>query len=144
MKMYRTCREIQNLDQNFSLKFWKCCKTSPCLKALSWPLVKRCTLNSCFTGHQQFEAKNSYLIEKSIFLWRNQNSWTTNSWSYPCNKPKIFFSLASTIMQWMEWIFSLRLNRQRAEETCEPCHKKICLQGLRPGKTQTSLLSFRD
>ena len=31
-------REIQNLDQNFSLKSWKCCKTSPCLKVLSWPL----------------------------------------------------------------------------------------------------------
>ena len=40
VKMYRTYREIQNLDQNFSLslKSWKCCKTSPCLKALGWPL----------------------------------------------------------------------------------------------------------
>ena len=26
----------------------------------------------------------------------------------------------------------------------EPHHKKICLRGLRPGITQTSLLSYRD
>ena len=38
VKMYRTYREIQNLDQNFSLKSWKCRKTSPCLKAPGWPL----------------------------------------------------------------------------------------------------------
>ena len=26
----------------------------------------------------------------------------------------------------------------------KPCHKKTCLWGLRPGKTQTGLLSYRD
>ena len=26
----------------------------------------------------------------------------------------------------------------------EPRHEKTCLQGLRPGKTQTGLLSFRN
>ena len=31
-------REIQNLDQNFSLEPWKCRKISPCLKAVGWPL----------------------------------------------------------------------------------------------------------
>ena len=36
--MYRMYREIQNLDQNFSLKSWYCCKTSPSLNALGWPL----------------------------------------------------------------------------------------------------------
>ena len=41
VKMYRTYRKIQNLDQNFSLKSWRCCKTSPCLKALGWPLHGR-------------------------------------------------------------------------------------------------------
>ena len=39
VKMYRTYWEIQNLDQNFSLKYSKCRKTSPCLKALGWPLI---------------------------------------------------------------------------------------------------------
>ena len=38
VKMYRMYREIQNLDQNFSLKSWNCHKTSPSLKALGWPL----------------------------------------------------------------------------------------------------------
>ena len=40
VKMYRiyTCRKIQDLDQNFSLKSWNCRKTSPSLKALGWPL----------------------------------------------------------------------------------------------------------
>ena len=38
VKMYRMYKEIQNLDQNFSLKSWNCCKTSPYLKALGWPL----------------------------------------------------------------------------------------------------------
>ena len=38
VKMYRTYREIQNLDQNFSLKSWKYHTTSPCLKAVGWPL----------------------------------------------------------------------------------------------------------
>ena len=28
VKMYRMYREIQNFDQNFSLKSWNCCKTS--------------------------------------------------------------------------------------------------------------------
>ena len=28
--------------------------------------------------------------------------------------------------------------------TCVPCHQKTCLRGLRPGKTQTGLLSYRD
>ena len=37
VKMYRMYREIQNLDQNFSLKSWNCRKTSPSLKALGWP-----------------------------------------------------------------------------------------------------------
>ena len=37
--MYRTHRKIQNLDQNFSPKSRKCCKISPCLKALAWPLA---------------------------------------------------------------------------------------------------------
>ena len=36
--MYRMYREIQNLDQNFSLKSRNCCKTSPSLKAPGWPL----------------------------------------------------------------------------------------------------------
>ena len=39
VKMYRIYREIQKLDQNFSLKSWNCCKTSPSLKALGWPLL---------------------------------------------------------------------------------------------------------
>ena len=39
VKMYRMYREIQNLDQNFSLKSWNCHKTSPSLKAPGWPLV---------------------------------------------------------------------------------------------------------
>ena len=39
VKMYRIYKEIQNLDQNFSLKSWNCCKTSPSLKALGWPLT---------------------------------------------------------------------------------------------------------
>ena len=38
VKMYRMYREIQNLDQNFSLKSWNCRETSPSLKALGWPL----------------------------------------------------------------------------------------------------------
>ena len=39
VKMYRMYRVVQNLDQNFSLKSWNCCKTSPSLKALGWPLL---------------------------------------------------------------------------------------------------------
>ena len=38
VKMYRMYSEVQNLDQNFSLKSWNCRKTSPSLKALGWPL----------------------------------------------------------------------------------------------------------
>ena len=38
VKMYRMYREMQNLDQNFSLKSWNCRKTSPYLEALGWPL----------------------------------------------------------------------------------------------------------
>ena len=28
--------------------------------------------------------------------------------------------------------------------TFEPHHEKLCLRGLRPGKTQTGLLGYRD
>ena len=38
VKLYRIHSEIQNLDQNFSLKSWNCCKTSPSLKVVRWPL----------------------------------------------------------------------------------------------------------
>ena len=38
VKMNRMYREIQNLNQNFSLKSWNCRKTSPSLKGLGWPL----------------------------------------------------------------------------------------------------------
>ena len=38
VKMYSMYREIQNLDQNFSLKSWNCRKTSPYLKVLGWAL----------------------------------------------------------------------------------------------------------
>ena len=34
VNIYRMYREIQNLDQNFSLKFWNYHKTFPSLKAL--------------------------------------------------------------------------------------------------------------
>ena len=44
VKMYRMYREIQNLDQNFSLKSWICRKTSPSLKALGWPLKEQCEI----------------------------------------------------------------------------------------------------
>ena len=37
-EMYRTYWETQNLDQNVSLKSWKCRKTSPCLKAYQDPM----------------------------------------------------------------------------------------------------------
>ena len=56
VKMYRMYRKIQNLDQNFSLKSWICCKTSPPLKALGWPLKLSqwrqfaWNVNSCFLG----------------------------------------------------------------------------------------------
>ena len=36
------------------------------------------------------------------------------------------------------------LTRQWPIIKFEPCHKKTCLQGLRPGKTLTGLLSYRD
>ena len=43
-------REIQNLDQNFSLKSWNCRKTSPSLKALGWwPLNHWDTLSTYHT-----------------------------------------------------------------------------------------------
>ena len=29
-------------------------------------------------------------------------------------------------------------------EIIEPCHEKMCLRGLRPDTTQTSLLRYRD
>ena len=31
----------------------------------------------------------------------------------------------------------------KSTHVCKPRHKKTCLQGLRPGKTQTGLLSYR-
>ena len=30
------------------------------------------------------------------------------------------------------------------QNICEPCCEKTCLRGFGPGKTQTSLLSYRD
>ena len=39
----------------------------------------------------------------------------------------------------IEWQFSTVLHK-----TYEPCHKKTCLRGFQPGKTQTYLLICRD
>ena len=38
----------------------------------------------------------------------------------------------------------LNVDSVMSVKTYEPRHEKTCLQGLRPGKTQTGLLSYRD
>ena len=66
VKMFRTYREIQNLDQNFSLKSWKCRKTSPCLKALGWPLISdEFEFRQDHTNH--FGVTCTWVPKKSIF-----------------------------------------------------------------------------
>ena len=40
-------------------------------------------------------------------------------------------------------VVSFRMSEWSRKKT-EPRHKKTCLRGFRPGKTQTSLLSYRD
>ena len=76
VKMYRMYREIQNLDQNFSLKSWNCSKTSPSLKAVRWPLNKSKTRNYLHitthintVSHTHKKTKKVFFIHFMKFEW---------------------------------------------------------------------------
>ena len=72
VKMYRTNMEIQNLDQNFSLKSWKCRKTSPCLKALGLPLEDSDQTRQMLRLIQVFAGCTGHFVG-FVMLWFNNS-----------------------------------------------------------------------
>ena len=50
----------------------------------------------------------------------------------------------TVVLGFQDFSYSPYVDQEYMITTFEPRHEKMCLRGLRPGKTQTGLLSFRD
>ena len=86
------------------------------------------TLLILHTSSHCFAIKSSefHSLSRSITFGRNQEQWDI-AWLGLCFGGRLRQLVSSISSKWYEL-----------------CHKKTCLRGLRPGKTQTGLLSLRN
>ena len=81
VKMYRMYREIQNLDQNFSLKSWNCRKTSPSLKAPGWPLPYHNVFSTYFSYWHSYLVHIIFREITPTLYMKDNTRWQMISWA---------------------------------------------------------------